>query len=65
MIQGRQLVYRKRSKDNLAAMEEDLRICTVKPVYDGERRFCFEVLSPARFVEVVLALNMIKQVCRN
>ncbi|KAK2163582.1 hypothetical protein LSH36_77g06039 [Paralvinella palmiformis] len=48
MIQGRQLVYRKRSKDNLAAMEEDLRICTVKPVYDGERRFCFEVLSPAR-----------------
>nr|XP_032522975.1 arf-GAP with coiled-coil, ANK repeat and PH domain-containing protein 1-like [Danaus plexippus plexippus] len=29
-------------------MEEDLRLCTVKPVYDGERRFCFEVLSPSK-----------------
>ncbi|KAH9628823.1 hypothetical protein HF086_004983 [Spodoptera exigua] len=29
-------------------MEEDLRLCTVKPVLDGERRYCFEVLSPSK-----------------
>jgi hypothetical protein len=23
-------------------MEEDLRLCTVKPAYETERRFCFE-----------------------
>ena len=47
-IQDHQLVYRKRSKDNLTVMEDDLRICTVKPIYEGDRRFCFEVVSPAR-----------------
>lgn len=30
-------------------MEEDLRICSVKPAYDAERRFCFEVLSPTKY----------------
>mgnify|MGYP002715748920 FL=1 len=29
-------------------MEEDLRLCTVKPAVDCERRFCFEVLSPSK-----------------
>ncbi|RZF38699.1 hypothetical protein LSTR_LSTR011009 [Laodelphax striatellus] len=29
-------------------MEEDLRLCTVKPAHDAERRFCFEVLSPTK-----------------
>ncbi|XP_017461526.1 PREDICTED: arf-GAP with coiled-coil, ANK repeat and PH domain-containing protein 2 isoform X2 [Rhagoletis zephyria] len=29
-------------------MEEDLRICTVRPVNDGDRRFCFEVISPTK-----------------
>ncbi|CAH0555934.1 unnamed protein product [Brassicogethes aeneus] len=43
------LVYRKRSgEEQETIMEEDLRICTVKPVNDGERRFCFEVLSPSK-----------------
>ncbi|XP_061383669.1 arf-GAP with coiled-coil, ANK repeat and PH domain-containing protein 2 isoform X1 [Danaus plexippus] len=43
------LVYRKRTGElNVTVMEEDLRLCTVKPVYDGERRFCFEVLSPSK-----------------
>ncbi|XP_050350714.1 arf-GAP with coiled-coil, ANK repeat and PH domain-containing protein 2 isoform X1 [Nymphalis io] len=43
------LVYRKRSGElNVTVMEEDLRLCTVKPVLDGERRFCFEVLSPSK-----------------
>lgn len=48
MIQNNQLVYCKRSKDSLTIMEEDLRLCTVKPVNDLERRFCFEVVSPSR-----------------
>lgn len=43
------LVYRKRTGElNVTVMEEDLRLCTVKPVVDGERRFCFEVLSPSK-----------------
>jgi Arf-GAP with coiled-coil, ANK repeat and PH domain-containing protein len=51
-IVNNQLVYRKRSKDSLTIMEEDLRLCTVKPTYDIDRRFCFEVLSPARYVVI-------------
>ncbi|XP_044734424.1 arf-GAP with coiled-coil, ANK repeat and PH domain-containing protein 2 [Chrysoperla carnea] len=44
-----QLVYRKRSGDQqVTIMEDDLRLCSVKPVHDGERRFCFEVLSPSK-----------------
>ncbi|XP_049873379.1 arf-GAP with coiled-coil, ANK repeat and PH domain-containing protein 2 [Pectinophora gossypiella] len=43
------LVYRKRTGElNVTVMEEDLRLCTVKHVLDGERRFCFEVLSPSK-----------------
>ncbi|XP_050666128.1 arf-GAP with coiled-coil, ANK repeat and PH domain-containing protein 2 [Leptidea sinapis] len=43
------LVYRKRTGElNVTVMEEDLRLCTVKPVVDGERRYCFEVLSPSK-----------------
>ncbi|VEN51383.1 unnamed protein product [Callosobruchus maculatus] len=43
------LVYRKRSgEEQETVMEDDLRLCTVKPVLDGDRRFCFEVLSPAK-----------------
>ncbi|XP_046563022.1 arf-GAP with coiled-coil, ANK repeat and PH domain-containing protein 2-like isoform X5 [Haliotis rubra] len=47
-IETRQLVYRKRSKDSQTVMEEDLRLCSIKPVVDTDRRFCFEVLSPTR-----------------
>ncbi|XP_052081434.1 arf-GAP with coiled-coil, ANK repeat and PH domain-containing protein 2-like isoform X2 [Mytilus californianus] len=49
-IQNNQLIYKKRSGSHnaLSIMEEDLRLCTVKPAYDTERRFCFEVLSPTR-----------------
>ncbi|CAG9772843.1 unnamed protein product [Ceutorhynchus assimilis] len=43
------LVYRRRSGDeHETVMEDDLRICTVKPVTDGERRFCFEIVSPSK-----------------
>ncbi|XP_060603418.1 arf-GAP with coiled-coil, ANK repeat and PH domain-containing protein 2-like isoform X2 [Ruditapes philippinarum] len=48
-IEENQLRYQKRSKDtSVTVMEEDLRLCTVKPAYDLDRRFCFEVLSPTR-----------------
>ncbi|KAL4221052.1 ArfGAP with coiled-coil [Mactra antiquata] len=48
-IEENQLRYQKRSKDTqVTVMEEDLRLCTVKPVYEIDRRFCFEVLSPTR-----------------
>ncbi|KAK6617749.1 hypothetical protein RUM43_013977 [Polyplax serrata] len=49
VLQDNQLVYRKRSgEDTVTVMEEDLRLCTVKPAQDCERRFCFEVLSPSK-----------------
>ncbi|CAD7077861.1 unnamed protein product [Hermetia illucens] len=39
---------RKRGDDETNVMEEDLRICTVRPVDDLDRRFCFEVISPTK-----------------
>ncbi|XP_056299444.1 arf-GAP with coiled-coil, ANK repeat and PH domain-containing protein 1 [Pseudoliparis swirei] len=47
-IQKSQLVYQKRFKDQPTAVVEDLRLCTVKPSADNERRFCFEVVSPSK-----------------
>lgn len=42
--------YRKRGDNDIpTVMEEDLRICTVRPVNsDSDRRFCFEVISPTK-----------------
>ncbi|RLV82427.1 hypothetical protein DV515_00016659, partial [Chloebia gouldiae] len=34
--------------DVLTVVVEDLRLCTVKPCEDIERRFCFEVVSPTK-----------------
>ncbi|GLH03543.1 ArfGAP with SH3 domain, ANK repeat and PH domain-containing protein [Gryllus bimaculatus] len=49
ILQENQLVYRKRTGEPTpTVMEEDLRLCTVKPVVDGDRRYCFEVLSPTK-----------------
>uniref|UniRef100_A0A4W3GU12 Arf-GAP with coiled-coil, ANK repeat and PH domain-containing protein n=1 Tax=Callorhinchus milii TaxID=7868 RepID=A0A4W3GU12_CALMI len=45
-IQNSQLVYQKKMKDALTVVVEDLRLCSVKPCEDIERRFCFEVVSP-------------------
>ncbi|CAM9753912.1 unnamed protein product [Lampetra fluviatilis] len=45
-IQNNQLVYQKKMKDGLTVVVEDLRLCSVKPHEDIERRFCFEVVSP-------------------
>ncbi|XP_017778254.1 PREDICTED: arf-GAP with coiled-coil, ANK repeat and PH domain-containing protein 2 isoform X2 [Nicrophorus vespilloides] len=48
-LHDNKLVYRKRTgEENFTIMEDDLRLCTVKPVLEGERRFCFEVLSPSK-----------------
>ncbi|XP_011880640.1 PREDICTED: arf-GAP with coiled-coil, ANK repeat and PH domain-containing protein 2 [Vollenhovia emeryi] len=48
-LKDHQLVYRKRTGDEeYTVMEEDLRLCTVKPVVDCDRRNCFEVLSPTK-----------------
>ncbi|XP_032663236.1 arf-GAP with coiled-coil, ANK repeat and PH domain-containing protein 2 isoform X2 [Odontomachus brunneus] len=48
-LKDHQLVYRKRTGDEgYTIMEEDLRLCTVKPVVDCDRRNCFEVLSPTK-----------------
>ncbi|KAM3823894.1 arf-GAP with coiled-coil, ANK repeat and PH domain-containing protein 1 isoform 2-T2 [Vipera latastei] len=47
-IQSSQLVYQKKAKDALTVVVEDLRLCTVKPCPDQERRFCFEVVSPTK-----------------
>uniref|UniRef100_A0A8C4SIS8 Arf-GAP with coiled-coil, ANK repeat and PH domain-containing protein n=1 Tax=Erpetoichthys calabaricus TaxID=27687 RepID=A0A8C4SIS8_ERPCA len=47
-IQNSQLVYQKKLKDVLTVVVEDLRLCSVKPCEDIERRFCFEVVSPSK-----------------
>ncbi|CAL8242017.1 unnamed protein product [Merluccius merluccius] len=47
-IQKNQLVYQKKFKDQPTVVVEDLRLCTVKPSGDNERRFCFEVVSPSK-----------------
>uniref|UniRef100_A0A8C5E4F6 Arf-GAP with coiled-coil, ANK repeat and PH domain-containing protein n=1 Tax=Gouania willdenowi TaxID=441366 RepID=A0A8C5E4F6_GOUWI len=47
-IQNSQLVYQKKLKDSLTVVVEDLRLCSVKPYEDIERRFCFEVVSPTK-----------------
>ncbi|XP_061621599.1 arf-GAP with coiled-coil, ANK repeat and PH domain-containing protein 3-like isoform X5 [Phyllopteryx taeniolatus] len=47
-IQRSQLVYQKKLKDSLTVVVDDLRLCSVKPCEDIERRFCFEVVSPTK-----------------
>nr|XP_041568223.1 arf-GAP with coiled-coil, ANK repeat and PH domain-containing protein 1 [Taeniopygia guttata] len=47
-IQGSQMLYLKRARDPPTVLVEDLRLCTVKPCPDLERRFCFEIVSPSK-----------------
>ncbi|KAM9836520.1 arf-GAP with coiled-coil, ANK repeat and PH domain-containing protein 1 isoform 3-T3 [Aulostomus maculatus] len=47
-VQKNQLVYQKKFKDQPTVVVEDLRLCTVKPSTENERRFCFEVVSPSK-----------------
>ena len=41
-----QLCYSKRSGEDVTVLEDDLRICLVRPLMDIDRRFCFEIISP-------------------
>ena len=58
IIQDHQLVYQKRTHEkDVTIMEEDLRLCTARPVVDFERRFCFEVISPSKYVIIIILFN--------
>ncbi|CAG0887159.1 unnamed protein product [Darwinula stevensoni] len=47
ILRNSQLVYMKRTGEPTATvMEEDLKLCTVKPAADADRRYCFEIHSP-------------------
>uniref|UniRef100_A0A8C8D461 Arf-GAP with coiled-coil, ANK repeat and PH domain-containing protein n=1 Tax=Oncorhynchus tshawytscha TaxID=74940 RepID=A0A8C8D461_ONCTS len=41
-------LFKRASNDSLTVVVEDLRLCSVKPCEDIERRFCFEVVSPTK-----------------
>ena len=47
-FQNNKLCYSKRSGEDVTVMEEDLRICLVRPLMDIDRRYCFEVISPTK-----------------
>jgi Arf-GAP/coiled-coil/ANK repeat/PH domain-containing protein len=48
-MKDNKLYYRKRSGEELPTiMEDDLKLCAVRPLMDGDRRFCFEVISPTK-----------------
>lgn len=54
-LKDNKLYYRKRSGEDMPTiMEDDLAICHVRRLPDTDRRFCFEVLSPNKWVEVVV-----------
>ena len=43
-----QLCYVKRNGEDVTVIEDDLRICLVRPLNDIDRRYCFEVISPTK-----------------
>lgn len=48
-MKDNKLYYRKRSGEELPTiMEDDLKLCAVRPLMDSDRRFCFEVISPTK-----------------
>lgn len=58
-IRNGQLVYMKRNNNDQSqqqlpqsVMVPDLRLCTIRPVNDNDRRFVFEILSPNRLIEL-------------
>ena len=44
------------SQDQPTVVVDDLRLCTVKPSTENERRFCFEVVSPSKWVCVCVCV---------
>merc|ERR1719228_2483668 len=47
-LSNNKLCYSKRNGEDVTVIEEDLRICLVRPLTDVDRRFCFEVISPVK-----------------
>merc|ERR1719228_2509719 len=47
-LSNNKLCYSKRNGEDVTVIEEDLRICLVRPLTDIDRRFCFEVISPTK-----------------
>ena len=47
-LENNKLCYSKRTGDEVTVMEEDLRICLVRPLTDFDRRYCFEIISPTK-----------------
>lgn len=58
-LKDNKLFYKKRTGEELPTiMEDDLRLCTVRPLMDSDRRFCFEVISPTK--SHILQVSLIK-----
>lgn len=47
-LDANKLCYVKRNGEDVTIIEDDLRICLVRPLNDIDRRFCFEVISPTK-----------------
>merc|ERR1719347_2134779 len=47
-LSNNKLCYSKRNGEDVTVIEEDLRICLVRPLTDIDRRFCFEIISPTK-----------------
>merc|ERR1719192_308721 len=47
-LSSNKLCYSKRNGEDVTILEDDLRICLVRPLTDIERRFCFEIISPTK-----------------
>merc|ERR1719352_487770 len=47
-LSSNKLCYSKRNGEDVTVIEDDLRICLVRPLMDTDRRFCFEVISPTK-----------------
>ena len=47
-LSNNKLCYCNENGEDVTVMEEDLRICVVRRFSDGDRRFCFEVISPTK-----------------
>jgi Arf-GAP/coiled-coil/ANK repeat/PH domain-containing protein len=62
-FQNNKLLYVKRSGEEITVMEDDLRICMVRPLMDIERRFCFEVISPTKSHILQADTEELYQVC--
>ena len=69
-LENNKLCYSKRTGDEVTVMEEDLRVCLVRPLTDIDRRFCFEIISPTKshVLQVNKSINsntVFEKICQN